>query len=378
MKSKKLRLLLLTSDMERGEISDYIIDVSRFLQSKGIVPIVMSAGGYEVNRLRRSGITHIQVPLHSSNPFSLWASFRKIKEVVKEYDISLVHANTPLTGWLALRLRQILNLKYTSTFHYPYTDIGQKKLSLFKRLRFYGLIHSNHIFTSLEYIRNGLKHDADLKNNISYLPRWVDTKFFSPEHISSERLIALTQKWNVPDGLPLILNISEEEDSNDSLFLKALAGLPHRNFGVLMVRNWANPEHPLYKKLRKEAEALDVFKSISFVLPEDDEPLMYKIADLIVCPTKVSFARIALQTQAMGKLILIPTVDGASDQVETGKTGRLFVQNSLQSLMDSLSWGLGLSSVERGEIADTARKFAQNLDKDRILPQFLKVCNSLI
>ncbi len=378
MKNTKLRLLLLTANMERGEISDYIVDIARYLQSNGIAPIVMSAGGYEVNRLRRYGITHIQAPLHSTNIFSLFKSYSKIKETIKEYKISLLHVHTPITGWLASYIRKQIKIPYISTIHYPYPKIGLKKLSGISKLKLKGLLGAEHVFTSFKYILNGLKEDTELKENITHLPRWVDTDFYSTENIASERLIALTQKWNVPDGIPLILNISEETEANDLTFLKAIASLPHKNFGVLMIRNWANMSNPLFKKLKKEAEELGVYKNISVIIPEDDEPLMYKIGDLIICTTNVSFARIALQSQSMGKITILPAVNGASNIIETGVNGKLYIQNSVQSLKDSLLWGLNLSQEKRDKISISARDSAKKLDKNTILPAFLRICNSLI
>lgn len=377
---KKIRLLILASHMERGETSDYIIDVARYLQTKGLISVVISAGGYEVNRLRRYGITHIQAPTHSRNPLSLFAAYSEIKDIIKKYEINLIHVHTPLTGWLAYFLRKKLNIPYIATLHYPYARKPEKKQIVSPITRYFlkGLLSANHVFTSFSYLMNFIKKDFDLKDKVSHLPRWTDAQYFSPENIAHERLIALTQKWNVPDGLPLILNISEEENSNDSLFLQALSQLPHRNFGVIMIRNWTHESHPLFVKMKQEALKLNVYKNISVVLPEDDEPLMYKIADLIVCPTTVSFARISLQAQAMGKIILLPAVSGASDYVETGKTGRLFIENESKSLSDSILWGLNLTGTTRHEITQSARYFAKTQDKNHILPHFFKICNKLI
>ncbi|OQX93636.1 MAG: hypothetical protein B6I23_03105 [Rickettsiaceae bacterium 4572_127] len=374
---KQLRPLILASNMERGEISDYIVDTARYFQKHQIAPIVMSAGGYEVNRLRRAGITHIQVSTHSGSPFSFFKNYQKIKKIVKEYDINLIHSHTNITGWLAKIIKRKLNVPYVSTIHYPYIGIENSKLGVIENIKLRGRLDANHVFSSFSHIVKKLKQLPEIKEKISFLPRWVDSKFYSTENISSERLIALTQKWNVPDGLPLILNISEEDDANEEVFLRAIASIRERNFGVLMVRNWANHNDPKYLKLRKTAEKLGVYKNISVVLPEDDEPLMYKIGDLIICNTKVSFARIALQSQSMGKITLLPAVEGASSIINTDSTGKLFVPDNVDSLRESLIWGLELSKERKEEISTSAREMAKKLDINKILPKYLEICKKV-
>ncbi len=374
---KQLRPLILTSNMERGEISDYIIDTARYFQKQQIAPIVMSAGGYEVNRLRRAGITHIQASTHSTSPFSFFKNYKKIKNVIKEYDINLIHSHTNITGWLAKMLKRKTQTPYISTIHYPYKGIENEKLTTFEHLKLQGKLSADHIFSSFNHVVKKLSQNALIQKKISFLPRWTDSEFYSTENISSERLIALTQKWNVPDGLPLILNISEENDSNEEIFLQAIASIRERNFGVLMIRNWAEHNDPRFIKLRKTAEKLGVYKNISVVLPEDDEPLMYKIGDLIICQTKVSFARIALQSQSMGKITLLPAVEGASSIINTDSTGKLFVPDNVDSLRESIIWGLELSKDRKEEISTSAREMAKELDINKILPKYLEICKKV-
>ncbi len=374
---KQLRPLILTSNMERGEISDYIIDTARYFQKQQIAPIVMSAGGYEVNRLRRAGITHIQISTHSKSPFLFFKNYRKIKKIIKDYDINLIHSHTNVTGWLAKIIKKKLNIPYVSTIHYPYIEIENSKLGIIENMKFRGRLDADHVFSSFNHIVKKLEQLTEIKDKMSFLPRWIDSEFYSTENISSERLIALTQKWNVPDGLPLILNISEEDNSNEEVFLRAIASIRERDFGVLMVRNWANHNDPRYIKLKKTAEKLGVYKNISVVLPEDDEPLMYKIADLVICNTKVSFARIALQSQSMGKITLLPAVEGASSIISTEATGRLFVPDNVDSLRESIVWGLELSQNKKEKISTSAREIAKKLDINKILPKYLEICKKL-
>ncbi|MHA1550108.1 MAG: glycosyltransferase, partial [Alphaproteobacteria bacterium] len=294
---KTQRILFLTPNMERGEIGDYVADLSQYLQKEKGLPVVISAGGYETLRLRRNGITHIQAPLHSINPFSILKSLSEIDKAIKKYQINLIHVHSRLTAFLAYYISKKYAIPVVATAHYSY-GLSQKRGSWIERLKMLGMQHANHVITSFRYLQKILIQATDIKEkNISHVSRWVDTNHFSAENISAERLISLTEKWNVPDGLPLILNISEESEANDYLFLEALSKLPHRNFCVLMIRNWASGKSPLKSRIERKAQELKLYKNLSIVLPEDDEPLMYKLSDLIICSSRTSFARIALQTQ---------------------------------------------------------------------------------
>ncbi|MBN2675665.1 MAG: glycosyltransferase [Alphaproteobacteria bacterium] len=376
MNTKK-RILFLASDMERGEISDYILDVCQFMQKKETLSVVISAGGYETLRLRRYGITHIQAPVHSIQPLSLLSTLSSIYEAIEKYQINVIHAHSRIAGWLAYLVHKKTGVPYVSTVHYEY-GLNSIKKSWLERKKIKGLLRADKIITSFPHVQKIIQDLPEVDpQKVFHIPRWVDSHHFSSENISAERLISLTEKWNIPDGLPIILNVSEESEASDIFFLEAIARLPHRQFCILMVRNWAQTNSVLRHRIDKRAKELKIYKNLSIVLPEDDEPLMYKLSDLIICTSSSSFARIALQAQTMGRPVILPAVEGANDFVETRETGHLFLPENIESLTHALSWGLNISDSEREKVISKAKTFSKDYEILRILPQIYKIYNTL-
>ena len=73
--------------VERGtlEISDAII-------ASGCRSVVVSKGGMLVDTLQKNGAKHHKINIGAKNPFAWPKSLRKLKRVISEYNVDIVHA----------------------------------------------------------------------------------------------------------------------------------------------------------------------------------------------------------------------------------------------------------------------------------------------
>ncbi len=92
-----------------------------------------------------------------------------------------------------------------------------------------------------------------------------------------------------------------------------------------------------------------------------------------------AFGRIAIEGQAMGKIVIASNIGGSLDNTVDGVTGRLFASNNAQSLADALDWALELPEDEKQKISRAAIKNARdNFTKQIMCDKTIAVYQELI
>src|SRR5690606_15808772 len=99
-------ILLAAMALDLGGAETHVISLARELHRRGHRVVVASAGGRMVPRLEARGIPHIVVPMASRNPLAMARAWWRLRRLVAEYDIGLVHAHARIPAWLcSLALR---------------------------------------------------------------------------------------------------------------------------------------------------------------------------------------------------------------------------------------------------------------------------------
>ena len=69
-----------------------------------------------------------------------------------------------------------------------------------------------------------------------------------------------------------------------------------------------------------------------------------------------AFGRIAIEGQAMGRIVVASNIGGSKETVIDGVTGKLFESNNADDLAQAIRWALHLSKEEREKIGAAAIK----------------------
>jgi glycosyltransferase involved in cell wall biosynthesis len=89
-----------------------------------------------------------------------------------------------------------------------------------------------------------------------------------------------------------------------------------------------------------------------FIQHTSDVPAAMMVSDVVLSTSiePEAFGRIAIEGQAMGRVVVASNIGGSVETVIDGVSGRLFESNNADDLADKIRWALHLTSAEREKI----------------------------
>ena len=116
-----MRVLIATMQLDIGGAETHIVELSKALSRRGIEVIAASNGGAYVQELEEAGIRHIKVPFHSKNPLCLRQAYRKLKQIIFENHIDVVHAHARIPAFICALLHRRYHFRFVTTAHWVFS-----------------------------------------------------------------------------------------------------------------------------------------------------------------------------------------------------------------------------------------------------------------
>jgi glycosyltransferase involved in cell wall biosynthesis len=118
-----------------------------------------------------------------------------------------------------------------------------------------------------------------------------------------------------------------------------------------------------------------------FIRPVSAVPAAMMVSDIVLSTSiePEAFGRIAIEGQAMGRVVIASDIGGSKETVIDGVTGKLFTSGDADSLASAISWGLSLSTTEREKIGAAAIKnIKEHFTKQIMCDKTIKVYEELM
>ena len=229
-----------------------------------------------------------------------------------------------------------------------------------------------------EHVRENYKVDP---RKLRVIHRGVDLARFDPDRVSAERMIQLSTRWRLPDGMPLILMPGRlTRWKGQPVLLEALSHLSDLEYRCVLVG--ADQGRTAY---RRELEGLIEQHSLSgrvSLLDEcSDMPAAYMVSDVVVSASTdpEGFGRIIGEAQALGRPVVASDHGGACEQILAEQTGFLFPPGDAVALAAGLRKALGLSPEARARLHDQAiARVHQNFSKDQMCAKTLSLYKEVL
>lgn len=364
---------LMTGGVERGTI-----EMATALQAFGWKAVVASEGGPMVRELERVGAEHVTLPLASKNPLVMRRNRDALRRVIQDKGVSLVHARSRAPAWSALWAARAEGIPFVTTFHGTY-NLGPMALKKrYNRVMAMG----DRVIAISEFIRRHiLEHYLTSDEAIRVIHRGVDFFRFDPDKVSPERMIALSQRWRLPDGDPVIMLPGRlTRWKGQMLLLEALTHLRDLKFCCLLVGS--DQGRDAYRaEVEAEITRLGLRDRVILADECNDMPAAYMVADVVVSASTdpEAFGRVSAEGQAMGRPVVAPQHGAAPEILVDGKTGWLFIPNNAESLARALRNALSLTAEERAEWAPRAIAHIQaNFTTDQMCAKTMAVYRELL
>ena len=353
------------------------IDVADALVKAGAKAIVVSHGGTRLHELQRVGALHIDLPVHSKNPYTIWRNIHRIRRIVKDHGVDIIHVRSRAPAWSAYKACETSKARYMTTCHNAYNFHNSAK-------KFYNsaMTKGERVIAISNYVAQYMhEHFGLTEQTLRLIPRGIPMDRFHPTLVSPERLVKLTRAWRIPEGKNVVMlpgRLARWKGHSD--FIEALALIKRKDvFGLIIGPDKGHTDY------RAELEALirekGLESQIRMVDQCDDMPAAYMISSVVVSASTSpeGFGRIPVEAQAMGRPVIATNHGGAMETVIHGETGWLVSPHSPKRIAQAIEDALNLTPVERSGLATRAmHHVAENFTKELMTHRTLDVYAELL
>jgi glycosyltransferase involved in cell wall biosynthesis len=114
-----MNILYLTTHLNTGGITSYVLTLARGLKKRGHTVYVASSGGELLGRFLSEGINFIPIPIKTKSEIhpKIVFSYFRLKQIIRKKEIQIIHANTRVTQVLAHFLSRGSSRPYLATCH---------------------------------------------------------------------------------------------------------------------------------------------------------------------------------------------------------------------------------------------------------------------
>lgn len=342
-------ILQIIPSLGAGGAEQGCIDVAAEIVRSGATSIVVSNGGHRVPEILRGGSTHIDLPVHSKNPFVMWRNIGRIRKIIRDYNVDIVHARSRAPAWSAWKACDGENARFMTTCHAPFNISGSAK-------KFYNssIARGERVIAISNYVREYLLQNYDIEDrNIRVIHRGVAIEKFHPSIVAPTSLIKISQEWRLPDDCTIVLMPGRlTRWKGQTVLIDAMAKLKNKDvFCVMVGDDQGRTEY------RKELEDLIISKNLEgrvrIIDHCNDMPCAYMLANVVVSASTEpeGFGRVPIEAQAMGRPVIATRHGGAMETIIEGQTGWLVPPDDAAALAAAIDEALAMDAEQKAMMA---------------------------
>ncbi|MCF8495499.1 MAG: glycosyltransferase family 4 protein [Alphaproteobacteria bacterium] len=370
-------ILQIIPELGPGGAEQGCIDVAEAIAAAGGQAIVVSNGGPRVHELSRLGAQHISLPVHSKNPLVMWQNVRKLKALIRDHGVNIVHARSRAPAWSAARAVQGTPARFMTTCHAPYNISGEGK-----RLYNSSIVAGERVIAISEYVAAYMRENYRIGDSkIRVIHRGIPLEKFHPTMVTPQRMIALSQAWRIPEECNVVMLPGRlTRWKGHHVLIDALARLNRRDiFGIIIGSDQGRTEYR--KELEDAIQEKGLAGRVRMVDHCPDMPAAYMLASVVVSASvePEGFGRIPVEGQAMGRPVIATDHGGAKETVLPGQTGWLVLPGDAPALAKTIEDVLALNVNQRVLLATRAMNHvAQNFTRHIMMDKTLDVYAELL
>ena len=132
-----MKILILTTHLNYGGISRYVLNLAKGLKSKNHYVWVGSCGGIWQEELNKICVKHLNLPINTKSFLSIkvFLSFFKLIPFLLKNKIDVIIANTRVTQFLGYLAMKFFKIKYISVFHGFYKKRWERRIFKFEGMK---------------------------------------------------------------------------------------------------------------------------------------------------------------------------------------------------------------------------------------------------
>ncbi|MES2983636.1 MAG: glycosyltransferase family 4 protein [Pseudomonadota bacterium] len=340
--------------LESGGVERGTIEIADAISKQGWTPLVASQGGALIPHVNHAGGEHITMPLDRKNPFIIRQNIWRLYRLIKARNVSLVHARSRAPAWSAYYAAKWAGIPFMTTFHGIYGLESQLK----KRYNSV-MVKGERVIAVSQFVKDHILSEYDIDPMlIRLIPRGVDFALFDDSRLIPDRIAQITRSWMLHDNFaPVIFcpgRISRIKGQH--VLVEALALM--KDVPFLCIIAGTDTGHESYRMDVEELiRARGLEGKVRIAASTHFMAEAYTLSSLVVVPSvqPESFGRVAIEAQAMGRLVIATDHGGARETIIPNETGYLVPPENPQMMADAIRFGLERDAAT----ADAMARFAK-------------------
>ncbi len=355
----RLTILQIIPRLDTGGAELATIEITEAVVASGGRAIVVTEGGRMAGRITAAGGELVTLPAGSKNPFVIWRNAERLASLVRQENVSLLHARSRAPAWSALIAARRTRRPFVTTYHGAYGEKGPLKRAYNSVMARGDVVIANSEYTArLIRARYGTPVER-----IAVIPRGVDLERFSPDAISRTRMDAMRRSWNVDaDDLVILHAARLTAWKGQAILIEAVASLARAGLlgrGVLVMAGDAQGRDDYRRSLQDLAERRGIADRIRLPGHVEDIAAAYAAAHVTIVASiePEAFGRAAAEALAVGCPVIATNLGAppetvlAEPAVASDRITGWLAAPTADGLAGRLGPALALSAEERAAMA---------------------------
>lgn len=320
-----MNILFITNHLNVGGITSYVLTLSGGLKKKGHNIFLASSGGELLSKFKEMGVTYIPIPIGTKKEISpkIFFSLLKLKSIIKENNIDIVHTHSRTTQVLGCLLHKFSGVRHIFTCH------GFFKRRLLRRIF---PCWGEKVIAISEQVKVHLAQDFDLpEEGVCVINNGIDVERF--------KAVALLPKLKIKKDLglgdnPVIGIIARLSDvKGHSYLIKAFKAVLEKSQACLLIVGTGKEQGNLAKLVND----LGLEGKVFFIPEISDTTLALAAMDIFVMPSLQEGLGLALmEAMASGLAVIGSNVGGIKTLIQDSRNGLLVEPQDPQGLAEAI------------------------------------------
>lgn len=349
--------------LDAGGAERTTIDIAAALTEAGHRALVASEGGRLESELAAVGATSIRIPAASKNPLTILRNAGKLRAIIRDHDVALVHARSRAPAWSALIAARRAGIPFVTTHHGTY----QAKSAL-KRYYNSVMVRGDAVIANSQWTAdNLLKAHSVSPKRIEVIPRGVDLKAFTPARVSPHQVNALRENWCAAQNARVVLLPGRLTRWKGQLVLIDALSYLARNGRLpddlrVVLAGDSQGRRSYVEEVVSACAQAGLEERVVIVGHLNEMPPVYAAADVVVSASlePEAFGRVPIEAAAMERPVIATDHGGARETVLRGESGLLIPPGDARALGDAIIELLALPKEKLHEMGVKGRAYAES------------------
>ena len=363
-------------ELGAGGAEQGCIDTAAATVEAGAKSIVVSHGGYRIGELERIGAMHVNMPVHSKNPVVMLSNIPRLKKLIKEHDVDIIHVRSRAPAWSGWVACKSTGCHFMTTCHAPYNITSGLKR------RYNSVIaRGERVIAISDFVAEYLRDNYGIgPERIRTIHRGIPIERFHPSAVSPERMIDLAEQWRIPDGSYVILlpgRITRWKGHH--VMIDAMSKIERDDIFCVMIGS-DQGRKDYRRELEKTISEKGLGARVRIVDQCTDMPAAYMLSTIVVSASiePEGFGRVPVEAQAMGKPTIATDHGGAKETVIDGLTGWLVPPSDSEALASAIKEVLSIGPTQHAILAarsmgHIAEHFTKHSMTDKTLDVYAEI-----